>query len=148
MKRKLHSSVLTETVKNISQVEFDFELVEPSEAKSKKSAPAFTVTIGGIYLEGARWDPKKKLLAESHPKIHHDPLPLIRLCPRKKPTDETSDAKKNVYRCPVYRTQARTGILLPTGHSTNFIFCVDLPSDQPEEHWINRGVAGIAQKPD
>jgi dynein heavy chain len=53
-----------------------------------------------------------------------------------------------VYPCPIYRTQARSGQILPTGHSTNFIFNIDLPTDQPAEHWINRGVAGIAQKPE
>jgi dynein heavy chain len=88
-------------------------------------------------------------LAESHPKIHHDPLPLIRLCPRKKLTDTGSpEVKTNVYYCPIYRTQARSGMLLPTGHSTNYIFMVELPTDKPPDHWINRGVAGIAQKPE
>jgi len=128
------------------QVEYDFELVDKSDEKVKKP---FCVLIGGIYLEGARWDPEKKLLAESFPKLHHDQLPAIRLCPRRKRDSvEAAESKKNVYSCPIYRTQARSGVLLPTGHSTNFIFCIDLPSNKPEEHWINRGVAGIAQKPD
>ena len=124
-------------------------MVDSSETKTKKPPP-FSVLIGGIYLEGARWDSKSKLLSESLPKIHHDPLPLIRLCPKKKPVETGSgeSVKKNIYFCPIYRTQARSGMLLPTGHSTNYIFMIELPIDKPPEHWINRGVAGIAQKPE
>lgn len=47
--------------------------------QDKRKKTPFSVLIDGIYLEGARWDHEKKMLAESLPKIHHDVLPPLRL---------------------------------------------------------------------
>jgi dynein heavy chain len=95
--------------------------------------------IFGLFIEGARWDEKGKKLVEARPKIFYEPLPPILLEPSIEAEDQTSSPY--IYPCPVYRTQMRSGDILPTGHSTNYIFQLDLPSDHPPEHWINRGVA-------
>ncbi|XP_022099330.1 dynein heavy chain 3, axonemal-like isoform X3 [Acanthaster planci] len=126
----------------IDQLGFQFEVMDLET--SMPSRPVDGVYIKGLFIEGARWDRSRKLLAESLPKILYDMLPVIWI----KPGERSSFEQKSTYSCPVYKTSARRGTLSTTGHSTNFVLFVELASDCPTNHWVNRGVAMLCQLDD
>lgn len=108
------------------------------------SNPASCI-INGLFIEGARWDPDTERLEEARPKIFQEPLPPILMEPVLVENAGPAYESPYIYQCPVYRTQLRAGEILPTGHSTNYIFSLALPSDRPPQHWISRGVAAILE---
>ena len=108
------------------------------------SKPQNGAYIKGLYMEGARWCRDKKYIVESEPKILYDLMPIILLKPGEKDKFEDNPT----YSCPVYKTSARRGTLSTTGHSTNYVLNILIPTNKPENHWINRGVALLCQLDD
>eukprot|EP01047_Picozoa_sp_COSAG01_P001177 COSAG01_NODE_25_length_37050_cov_211.559119_13_plen_3716_part_00 len=99
--------------------------------------PEDGVYVYGLFMEGARFNRDSMLIDESLPKRLYDEMPvgLIRPC------KSVDFEKYDHYKCPLYKTLERRGVLATSGHSTNFVMMVNVPSDRSEEHWIKRGVA-------
>uniref|UniRef100_A0A8C5KDB1 Dynein axonemal heavy chain 3 n=1 Tax=Jaculus jaculus TaxID=51337 RepID=A0A8C5KDB1_JACJA len=123
----------------IDHIGFEFEVT--TQETAMESHPEDGAYIKGLFLEGARWDRKTMQIGESLPKVLFDPLPIIWL----KPGKSSTFLHQNIYICPVYKTSARRGTLSTTGHSTNYVLSIELPTDVPQKHWINRGVASLCQ---
>uniref|UniRef100_A0AAR2LEL7 Dynein, axonemal, heavy chain 1 n=1 Tax=Pygocentrus nattereri TaxID=42514 RepID=A0AAR2LEL7_PYGNA len=123
------------SVLSIDTITFGFK--EP--AAELKERPESGCFIHGLFLEGARWDTNTGLLTESRPKELYTEMAVIWMVPvpnRKPP-------QSGVYNCPIYKTLTRAGTLSTTGHSTNYVIAVELPTDQSQRHWIKQGVALI-----
>ncbi|XP_063993893.1 dynein axonemal heavy chain 3 [Diachasmimorpha longicaudata] len=126
----------------IDHLDFEFEVMgSVEEVGGAASSGVFT---HGLFLEGARWNKEVNELDESKPKIIFDVLPVLWL----KPGEKSKFKPAPSYACPVYKTSARRGVLATTGHSSNFVMYILIPTRLQESHWINRGVACLTQLDD
>ncbi|KAF1322385.1 Dynein heavy chain, partial [Globisporangium splendens] len=125
----------------IDQLGFDYEPMPRTEYSQK---PKDGVYARGLFLEGVKWCKTEHSLAESDPKVLFSNAPVILFRPVKK----TEMSVQRTYSCPVYKTSERRGTLSTTGHSTNFICFIRLPTNKSEAHWVSRGVAMHSQLDD
>ena len=78
-----------------------------------------------------------KLLDDSLNRELYTNVPLMHMIPV--PNREAPE--KGIYNSPLYKVLSRQGTLSTTGHSTNFVLMVELPTNQEENKWIKAGVA-------
>jgi dynein heavy chain len=80
--------------------------------------------IWGLWLEGAGWCFETHALTDSEPRKLYTELPVMHL----DPMADRPYTQSGIYRCPVYKTLLRAGMLSTTGHSTNFVCWCEIPS--------------------
>lgn len=125
-----------------------YDEISPHEVHEKPEDGCYTY---GMYLEGARWNNTTHMLDDSKPKQLYTELPMIWFLPKKnrrKPETVSITITsfllfQGIYNCPVYKVLSRAGTLSTTGHSTNFVMFLELPSKEAEDIWINAGVAAF-----
>jgi len=122
----------------IDTLVYDFEVIfdVPDDGEGVV-APEDGIHVVGMKLEGCKWDAKNRVLGESDPKVLFTACPLIWF----KPCRLMDRGKELSYECPLYKTSERKGVLMTTGHSTNYVADIKLPSAVDPGHWIKRGVA-------
>jgi dynein heavy chain len=125
-------------VVSIDSLSYSFEVLTRSAADIH-AKPEDGCYIYGLYLEGARWDAVNMRLVESRPKELYTSMAAIWL----RPQADREVPKEGIYICPCYKTLQRAGTLSTTGHSTNFVLSIELPSDETQNHWVKRAVALI-----
>ena len=88
--------------------------------------------VSGLFLEGARWDFEKKVLAKQVPKELVFEMPIVKIIP-----EEANRVKlRGTVKTPVYVTQARRNAA-----GKGLVFEADLRTDEHTSHWILQGVA-------
>jgi len=121
----------------IDRLNFDFLLLDNKTVADITEKPEDGCYVYGLWLEGARWNSQVHSLYESNPKELYTQLPIVHFVP----IIDRVPPKTGIYNCPVYKVLSRTGTLSTTGHSTNFVLFMEVPSKEIEDVWIKAGVA-------
>lgn len=102
-----------------------------------KQVPEHGVYVFGLHMQGACFDTKRMLMDESPPRELFSTMPIMHF----NPITFAQYSLGTRYECPLYKTSRRAGTLSTTGHSTNFVRALAIPTDVHPDHWIRRGVA-------
>ncbi len=109
-----------------------------------KEEPEYGSYIHGLFMQGAKYDVEIDSVIEAAPGDLFDRFPVIWL----KPVLNEEKDVEGLFRCPLYKTSLRAGTLSTTGHSTNFVVALHIPSNKPADHWIRRGCAMLCMLDD
>ncbi|XP_070178052.1 dynein axonemal heavy chain 6-like [Littorina saxatilis] len=113
---------------------------EEMDLDKELDAPPDGVLVHGLFCDGMRWDDDIMKVTDAVKGVMNSPLPVIHMVPQ---MDYEPD--ESCYTSPLYKTSARAGVLSTTGHSTNYVVAIHLPSCQSQDYWIAKGAALLCQ---
>nr|XP_029134611.1 dynein heavy chain 6, axonemal [Labrus bergylta] len=113
------------------------------EMDEKLPEPENGVLVHGMFMDSCRWDDDNMVIEDALPKVMNTMLPVMHFEPQQNYVPEP-----DLYHAPLYKTSARAGTLSTTGHSTNYVVTVMLPSKRPSDYWISKGSALLCQLED
>uniref|UniRef100_A0A3Q3ICB6 AAA+ ATPase domain-containing protein n=1 Tax=Monopterus albus TaxID=43700 RepID=A0A3Q3ICB6_MONAL len=116
-----------------AELDMDKELPEPEDG----------VLVHGMFMDAFRWDDDNMVIEDALPRVMNTMLPVVHFEPQQNYMPEP-----HLYHAPLYKTSARAGTLSTTGHSTNFVVTVMLPSKRPCDYWITKASALLCQLDD
>ncbi|KAG7222943.1 hypothetical protein INR49_015970 [Caranx melampygus] len=122
-----------QTLPSNAELDMDTELPEPQDG----------VLVHGMFMDASRWDDKNMVIEDALPRVMNAMLPVVHFEPQQNYVPEPE-----LYHAPLYKTSARAGTLSTTGHSTNFVVTVMLPSQRPSDYWVSKGSALLCQLDD
>jgi dynein heavy chain, axonemal len=114
------------------------------DLKDVAASPPTGAYIYGLFMEGGRFNRETMMLEDSLPRMLLDNMPCVWL----KPVVAADYKPVGVYDCPLYKTSLRAGTLSTTGHSTNFVVALPIPTQANPDHWVRRGCAMLCMKDD
>lgn len=123
----------------VDKISFGFEFKDTLQAEDIKAKPVAGCLTYGMYIEGCKWNYETHMLDESDPKKLFVELPMLHFVP----VAERAVPETGIYFMPVYKVLSRTGTLSTTGHSTNFVLSLEVPTVIEEDFWVKAGVAGF-----
>ncbi|KAK3599709.1 hypothetical protein CHS0354_037182 [Potamilus streckersoni] len=125
-----------EVTRQMAELKFGEEMEIDKEVRK----PEDGVLVHGLFMDSCRWDIERMMLTDALPGVMNSVLPMLHMEPQMDFVPDIAD-----YNAPLYKTSARAGVLSTTGHSTNFVVAVHLPSSESQDYWIAKGAALLCQ---
>ncbi|KAG6586851.1 Dynein heavy chain [Phytophthora cinnamomi] len=127
----------------IDSLAFTFTVMDVENAKQLTQSPTDGIYVDGLWLQGAKWSPSRRLLEDAKPGEMFSAMSIVHFLPATSAVacNPTLSAGIMMYPCPVYKTSVRQGTLSTTGISTNYVIAVQLPSNKPPNYWVMMGAA-------
>lgn len=122
----------------IDELSYKFAIRDDIQIEDVKQRPDAGCIVYGIFLEGCRWNKETHMLDDSEAKKLFVEMPLVAFIP-----EQHRPKPQGVYQCPTYKVLSRLGTLLTTGHSTNFVLNIEVPTDRDPAIWTRAGVAAF-----
>lgn len=141
------ASLQTYARKNLVAIDtlaFKTNVMPMTKSEQVDDKPEIGIYMHGMFMQGARWDSGKRCVDDSHIGVTIVPFPIIWL----EPILEEELKLDKMFSCPMYKTSTRAGELSTTGHSTNFVMYLSIPTERDQDYWIRRGTALLCMTDD